>query len=818
MLRVQELVLSRFKAIPTDTYAYLIIDAFVLTALYLIGLTNYLLSHSLAEMFSVVIMVIVFSITWHAREYLNNNYLLFIGISLVFVASFDLLHTLFYGGMGVTAGNMETNMTDQLWIAARYLQAGSLLAAPFFINKKLKANAVLFAYAAIASLVLLSIFYWDLFPTAYVSGAGQTSFMMASEFIVTALIILSLVSLAKKRASFGSAVFILLFMFAAVSAISELLFAMHAGEHGSLDIAGHLLKIIAFYLLYRAVVITSFEDPHALLQKNIDRRKNELELHATELEYLNQQLKKFQLALENTLDHVVITDPDGIVVYANKAAERITGYANRDILNKKVGVLWGKQMGGEFYQELWKTIKDKKEDFVGEFVNRRKNGQLYYSLATISPILDEKRNIQFFVGIERDITNRKKTERKLEEYARKMAEGKARDDALLLSIADGILVTDTSGEITFINKAVERICGIRAGEALGRDLYDAISFFDEHGKKASRDTGPIRVEGDASKREEMPITDSASFHVVNKKDGRRVSLSISAAPFVIGGGVLGTVVVLRDITYEKEIDKAKSEFISFASHQLRTPLTSISLSIDTLLHGLGDALTGEQKKYLKIAFNGIKDMTDIIETLLNISRIQMGTLVVSPEPTNLPKLSDEILQDISIAAKNKKMKIKRLYDKSLPAIKIDQRLMRIILENLVSNAMKYSSPNGAILVEIAKQGKDVLVAISDTGDGIPKEQQTRIFEKLFRVQVDGKVKGTGLGLYMVKVATDQYGGRVWCESPSSRAFGDAKSAAGGKGTTFFVTVPLAGMAAHNVAQPPAMKITPAEEDAPLSRH
>ena len=792
-MAIQETMLSRVRAIPADTYRYLIVDAFVLTTLYIIGLTDYFLSHGLAEMFSIVIMVLVFVITLNAQKYLNNNYLLFLGLSLVFVTAFDLFHTLFHMGIGVLVENIQTNVENQLWIAARYLEVGSLLMAPFLIGRKLKTNSVLMAYVALASFIALSIFYWNIFPTSYVSGIGQTFFQTASEFLIAGLFLLSLVFLAKKRPFFEKNVFILLCAFIAASTVSGALFALYANEQNFPNLAGHLLRVIAFYLLYRAVVIASFEDPHKLLLRNIEHKERDMQTHAEELERLNQRLRKFQLAVENTDDHVVITDPEGVVVYANKAAERITGYTNRETMNKKAGALWGKQMGVEFYRELWKTIKEKKKNFVGEIVNKRKNGELYHSLATISPVLDEKRNVQFFVGIERDITKRKEIEHKLQEYADKIEKEKARDEALLLSIADGILVTDIFGKIVYVNSALERICGMHSKDILGRDLDETIPFFDDQERKVPKGEQPTYLALDPVRGKGLPISVSTSFYVIHKKDKQRVPLSVNVAPFLVGGKILGAVAVWRDITHEKEIDRAKSEFISFASHQLRTPLTSISLSIDILLHHINDTLSKEQRKYLKIAFSGIKDMTDIIETLLNISRIQMGTLVTNPEPTDLAAFSDAILHNVSITLKSREIKTKKRYGTNVPAIKIDQHAMKIILENLVSNAIKYSPVGSTILVEIEKQGKDAVIAVSDTGNGVPKDQQAKIFEKLFRVQIDSKVKGTGLGLYIVKAAVDQYGGRVWCESPSPRAFDDPQDATGKKGATFYVTVPLAGM-------------------------
>ncbi|MFZ3043680.1 MAG: MASE3 domain-containing protein [Minisyncoccia bacterium] len=791
MRKIPEVVLSRIRAIPADMYRYLVFDVLVLAMLYFAGFNNHLLSHELAELFSVVIALLVFTIIWNARKYLNNNYLIFLGISLLPVAAIDLLHSFFYGIASATGS--DATVPTQLWLVARYLQAGSLIAAPFFINKRLREDSILFGYAAITLFVLISIFYWHLFPTAYVNNLGPTVFKKANEIIICVMFFISLALLVRNRAIFEKDAYRLLFSFIAVTMVSELFFALYANTSDFFDLAGYLLKIVAAYLLYRTAAAASFKDKDKLLLENIKRREDELEAHSAELELLNQKLRKFQLALDNTPDHVVITDPDGVVMYANKAVERITGYTNREVMNKKAGTLWGGQMGVIFYQKLWKTIKDEKRNFIGEIINKRKNGEIYHSLSSISPVLDEHRNVQFFVGIERDITRRKDSERKLAEYAQKMEEANVRDEALLLSIADGILVTDTDGKITYVNKALEKLCGINAKNLIGRELYEAIPFYDEIGRKVSDEKRPVHIALDSRTNTGLPISTANTFYLVNKKDKRKIPLSISAAPFESGGKTLGAVVVWRDITQEKQVDKAKSEFISFASHQLRTPLTSIGLSLDMLLHHIDEVPTKEQKKYLRIAFDGAKDMGDIVETLLNISRIQMGTLVIDTEPTDLGKFSDKILQNVAIAMKSREIRVKKKYDKSLPAIKIDQRLLKIILENLVSNAMKYSPVGSTILVEIEKKGKDARIAVSDTGDGIPKDQQEKIFEKLFRVQTDGKVKGTGLGLYIVKAAVDQYGGRVWCESPSSRAFATPNGRNRAHGTTFFVTIPLVGM-------------------------
>ncbi|MFA6968969.1 MAG: MASE3 domain-containing protein, partial [Candidatus Paceibacterota bacterium] len=711
---MKKTLLSRARAISAETYRYLVADLLVLLMFYSIGLNNYPLSCSLAELFSIVLMMIVSAIVWNARDYIQNNYLLFLGIALVFVAFIDLLFALFYAGSTLTIRNEETNLTAQLWIAARYLQAISLLVAPFFIGRRLRIDLVFTTYAGVLSVLLLSIFYWHIFPTSYIPEIGHTLFKTVSEVIITVLTLLSLIFLIRKRSAFDKNVFFLLCSFLVVSIFSETFFLLNEGAFEFSDVTGHLLKIAAFYLLYRAVAITGLTDPREQLLKSLEHKDEEIRA--------NEQ--KFRLVVESSKDAFVTTNNEGNIVLWNKSAESIFGYREKEILGKPFALLGLRKLLilKDAAENTTEEVPSLEVDHLPEIGNksiemrgRRKGGEEFP--LEISSSSWEYGQEMFFTSIIRDITRRKDSEHKLQEYAREIGEREARNEALLLSIADGIVVTDMSGRIVYCNNALKRISGLGPKELLHRDLDETIPFFDELGKRVPIERRPIYIAIDPRKRENLPISSSSTFYLVHKKSRRKVPLSINASPFVIDGTILGAIAVWRDITHEKEIDKAKSEFISFASHQLRTPLTSISLSIDMLLNHSDEPLTKVQKKYLRIAFGGIKDMTDIIETLLNISRIQMGTLVVNPEPVHLPDYVDTILKNISIAIRNRNIKIKRIYEPNLPDIKIDQRLMKIVLENLVSNAMKYSPLRSTILVEIKKQGKDAVIAVSDTGSG-----------------------------------------------------------------------------------------------------
>jgi PAS domain S-box-containing protein len=357
---------------------------------------------------------------------------------------------------------------------------------------------------------------------------------------------------------------------------------------------------------------------------------------------LAADLKKFKLAADNTSDQVVITDPEGVILYANKSLETISGFAVEDVLGRKVATkeLWGGLMEKDFYTQLWNTIKRKKQSFTGLIKNKRKSGEEYYVSATISPILDQKKEVNFFIGIERDVTK------------------------------------------------------------------------------------------------------------------------------------------------EKQIDLAKSEFVSLASHQLRTPLTAINWYMEMLLSSeLGD-LNSKQKEYAQHAFASNRRMTELVSSLLNVSRLELGTFIIEPKNENIIGIANGVLADLQHLIKIKRLRLVKDYAKNIPKqLKVDKRLLEICFQNLLTNAIKYTPEKGRITFSVEKKNGNIIICVSDTGYGIPRAQQDKIFTKLFRADNIKTVDpdGTGLGLYIVKSIMDHAGGRIWFHSEEK------------KGTKFYLSFPSTGM-------------------------
>ena len=369
----------------------------------------------------------------------------------------------------------------------------------------------------------------------------------------------------------------------------------------------------------------------------------DVELQKKESDKLALDLKKFKLAVENATDHIIITDPDGIVLFANKSVERITGFTLSEVMGKKAGnkELWGGLMPLEFYKNLWKVVKTDKKPFTGEITNKRKNGKTYISKASISPIFNKSGDVEYFVGIERDVTK------------------------------------------------------------------------------------------------------------------------------------------------EFEIDKMKTEFISLASHQLRTPLSAIRWFTEMLLNGDAGKLTNEQTEFMNNIDQSNNRMIELVNSLLNVSRIDSGRIIVEPTPTDIKKLVEEIKKEVEVKLQEKNQELMININTDLPLISLDQKLIFQVYLNLLTNAIKYSPPNGKIVLSISKENDTIITQVSDEGYGIPKSEESHIFSKFYRATnaLKNETEGNGLGLYLVKSIIESSGGKVWFVSIE------------GKGTSFYFSIPLAGMKA-----------------------
>jgi len=260
-----------------------------IAALYLLSRLNYLLFHSSVEVFSIVIAFAIFAIAWNSRRIMDSNYLLFIGIACLFVGGVDLLHTLAYSGMGVFPEH-GANLATQLWIATRYMLSFSLFAALFFANRKFRPSLVIAGYAVVTALLFGSIFYWGNFPQAFVDGVGLTPFKVASEYVISFILLCAIGLLIRKRSEFSGDVVKLMVAAMAVAIAAEMAFTLYSDVYGVANMIGHLLTLVSFYLIYKALIETGLTKPYDLLFRNLKQKETDLTRHAAELTEVNDKL------------------------------------------------------------------------------------------------------------------------------------------------------------------------------------------------------------------------------------------------------------------------------------------------------------------------------------------------------------------------------------------------------------------------------------------------------------------------------------------------------------------------------------------------
>lgn len=350
-------------------------------------------------------------------------------------------------------------------------------------------------------------------------------------------------------------------------------------------------------------------------------------------------------------------------------------------------------------------------------------------------------------------------------------------DKILFSIGDGVFVVDKNLKIILYNQAAAKISGYSTSEARGKNYRDILKFI--HDK-----TGEVSSEFIDNALRTGKIQEMSKDTVLVNKSGERVAVADSAAPLVgRDGKVIGCVVVFRDVTKEREVDRAKTEFVSLASHQLRTPLSAINWYAEMLIAGDAGKVNPEQKEYLEEIYKGNQRMVDLVNSLLDVSRIELGTFAVEPVTVDLRAILDIIVNELKNKIDSKKLNFKSRVDSKLKTYSGDPKLLNIIFQNLISNAVKYTPDKGEVKVDIKKGVDNVMITIADSGIGIPAGQQDKIFTKLFRADNvrETDTEGTGLGLYIVKSIIEQSGGKISFVSKQD------------KGTVFTVLLPISGM-------------------------
>lgn len=502
-----------------------------------------------------------------------------------------------------------------------------------------------------------------------------------------------------------------------------------------------------------------------------------------QLKKKTEELEKFQQAADTSFDHIIISDPDGVVLYANHTAEIITGYSREEIIGS-TPALWGRQMPKAFYETMWRTIKTEKNKYAGEITNKRKDGTKYLSSLRITPILDTCNEIKFFIGIERDITEERQFQIKIVRHAAELeqantliAEEKERAESILRflrSIGDGVFATDVNDVIIFMNETAE-IMSDQVWVAAEKNVaQDTFSFFrrDSDGEKRLNITESALQEGHTItfpqdtflKRGDIEIPVSGTCSLIRDEQHK----------------VIGTITVFQDMTKRHELEQMKNNFLSVAAHQLRTPLGGMRWSMELLLDGDLGKLPKEAKEAVQQIYENSQRMILLVNDLLSVARIDDNKGREEKSSINVGQVLMDVVNAMRSEADSRGVTLLlKKGREAIPAIMAPAKHFYEALENLLSNGIKYNRPGGIVTVTVKKIAANILITIADTGIGIAPEHQSKMFSKFFRAPnaVLKETEGSGLGLSVVKSYLEEVGAKIRFESQEN------------VGTTFFIEIP-----------------------------
>lgn len=365
-------------------------------------------------------------------------------------------------------------------------------------------------------------------------------------------------------------------------------------------------------------------------------------------------------------------------------------------------------------------------------------------------------------------------ERKVYDRTQELALEKNKLEVLLANLGEGMVATDTTGIITMINPAATHIIGTHAHDLLGKKIFEAIPFVDEQGAVLPNEKRVCTT----AMTQRATTTQEGVFIV--KKDGRKTAIKVTASPIKTGSKTTGVIIIFSDISKEKEAEEARRNFISIASHQLRTPLSGAQWLLETLKKQTFGTLTPKQEEYINEIYTINERMASLVHDILNLLKVESNVTIAKKESTSIQSIFDTIFKTLNAAASRKKISLK--IPEALPRmVNTDPLLLRTILETLVSNAISYSRNESEVIISFNQTPSEYTLSVQDFGIGIPRDAYPQVFDRFYRAPnaKDFDANGTGLGLYIAYLLAQKINATLSFESEV------------GKGTTFHIHLPLA---------------------------
>jgi signal transduction histidine kinase len=739
---------------PAETVracGYLLIAAGGTVGMALLARSNYLFFHVLAEVFSIVIAFGIFVIAWNTRRFLQNGAVLFLGVASLFIGLVDLVHMLSYRGMDIL-GVHGANEATQLWIAARYLQAASFLAAPFLLRRRINAYGLFFGYAVVTAALLVTIFTWPLFPACYVEGLGLTRFKVYSEYVISLLFALSALVFIQRRKLLDPSFLRFMVASIALTICSELAFTTYASVFGFMNMVGHLLKIAAFFMLYKALIEIGLSRPYDLLFRelklhgeSLEKAHGVLEGHVrertAELRGVNEQLRREIGERERAQAHLQA---------ANRMLELLVKKSSRreylDAVVRQLTEITGcRCVGVRVRDESGNIPYEATQGFDDAFLAHENNLSSTDACACVRVIsgiaTPDDSNVMSAFGSLHCMD--------LAKFLESLPEEKRRQ---------------YRGHCAKVGFATLVLVPVRYhGEIVG-----AIHIADERPGAVSATTlGFLELLS--------PLIGEASHRFTVEEQLRRLNEELEERVRLRTGELAEAHSAAEARAVELEaVNKELESFSYTVSHDLRSPLRAIDGFSRLLETDYSERLDGEALRYIGIVRASVARMGQLIDDLLAFSRV--GRQGLRKVPVDLALLVNEVWEHLDSKGDGRDVPLEV---GELPAMWGDRAMLRQVLHNLLGNAVKFSSkkPDAKVAVSGWNENGEAVLCVKDNGIGFEMKYAEKIFGVFQRLHRAEEYEGTGVGLAIVKRIVERHGGRVWVDSDS------------GKGTSMFFTLP-----------------------------
>lgn len=472
-----------------------------------------------------------------------------------------------------------------------------------------------------------------------------------------------------------------------------------------------------------------------------------------------QREERFQTTLDTMVEGFQIIDFNFRYIFVNNAVALQARRSKKELLGHTMMEMYPDIEKTEMFIYLKRCMKDRvAHRMENEFVYP--DGSRNWFELRIEPVQEG------VLILSLDINERKKIEAEI-------AREKAEDEALLSSIGDGMIATGRDGKIVLVNKIFESLVGWKAHEIVGKTAGDVIVLQKENGTEVASKDHPLNLALSSGKR----VT---SMYYLFRKDHTKFPAIVIATPIMLGKEIIGAVKILHDITREKELDQAKDEFISMASHELRTPMTAIKGLTSMILHGDYGPINEELKRPLENISISSNRQIRLINDLLNISRLQTGNMHYNLTNFAIKQVVNEVIESLYPITKDRGV-VFHLGHIDDVQVQGDIDWVKQILNNLLGNALKFTD-KGSITISTRSDKDFEFIVVIDTGAGIEPEDQERLFERFRQVGTINSKKaiGSGLGLYISRKVARKMGGDIKLEKSVK-----------GEGSTFVFSLPKA---------------------------